>query len=242
MAEQDFKVVLLTLSAIIILQTGDSCKIVRWYPASNETWLLNHVFKNLTRRNEGACHAACLMNDSCRSYNFGHQLQLCQLSNSDHVEHPGDLVPKENFMYRGTMNACATGICPAGSLCQADFANNSYTCVCPADNPYCLARMNTSFHRCHAFNTSSDGVIQLEATHSSWRADGFCRVDFTPTSIVTGQQYNIAVDLRARHVSHDTTRGVHPGVAFNMVDGDNFDFVYFRYEVEPLDTDLEIFP
>ncbi|XP_032228231.2 L-rhamnose-binding lectin CSL3 [Nematostella vectensis] len=116
------------------------CKIVPWFPEFNGTWLQNHIIQNLTTPTSNQCQATCFANDSCRSYNFCQELELCQLSNSDHVEHPDDKVPRKGFVYRGTENACASGPCPSVLLCQADFVHDSYTCVCPAEQPDCLTQ------------------------------------------------------------------------------------------------------
>ncbi|XP_048578700.1 uncharacterized skeletal organic matrix protein 7-like isoform X1 [Nematostella vectensis] len=180
--------------------------------------LMNHEFRSTEANSDSHCSSLCFHDDRCISYNFGPIIEfkgICNLSHADHLQYPEDFVDAAGHYYSAVENSCD---CTKDQICRLNFLDGTHHCDFN----------DTSFHRCHAFNTSSDGVIQLEATHSSWQADGFCRVDFTPTSIVTGQQYSITVDLRARHVSHDTNRGVHPGVAFNMVDGDNFDVVYFR--------------
>ncbi|EDO36833.1 predicted protein [Nematostella vectensis] len=122
------------------------CKIVPWFPELNGTWLQNHIIQNLTTPTSNQCQVKCFANDSCRSYNFCQELELCQLSNSDHVEHPDDKVPRKGFVYRGTENACASAPCPSGLLCQADFAHDSYICVCPADQPDCLTQTSIICH------------------------------------------------------------------------------------------------
>ena len=51
------------------------------------------------------CKERCTMEDTCASINVGSLLDdrvLCQLSDSDHVRHPGDLKPKQGFHYRNT--------------------------------------------------------------------------------------------------------------------------------------------
>ena len=44
------------------------------------------------------------MEDRCKSINMGPEVKdkvLCQISDSDHVQHPNDLKPTEGFTYRG---------------------------------------------------------------------------------------------------------------------------------------------
>ena len=45
------------------------------------------------------------MDDNCVSYNIGPPIKdqvLCQLSDSDHIQHPKDLVTQEGFVYRNS--------------------------------------------------------------------------------------------------------------------------------------------
>ena len=70
--------------------------------------LVNHILKNIslpvgvhTYRN---CKNRCMMEDRCKSINMGPEDKdkvLCQISDSDHVQHPNDLKPTEGFTYRG---------------------------------------------------------------------------------------------------------------------------------------------
>ena len=52
------------------------------------------------------CRNGCTMEDRCKSINMGPSGEkdkfLCQLSDSDHLQHPNDLKPIASFMYRGT--------------------------------------------------------------------------------------------------------------------------------------------
>ena len=66
-----------------------------------------HVFKEiyLTMGIEpySDCKNRCLMENSCVSVNIGppdkNGLRVCQLSDSDHTQHPGDLKPQEGYLY-----------------------------------------------------------------------------------------------------------------------------------------------
>ena len=66
-----------------------------------------HVFKEiyLTMGIEpySDCKNRCLMENSCVSVNIGppdkNGLRVCQLSDSDHIQHPDDLKPQEGYLY-----------------------------------------------------------------------------------------------------------------------------------------------
>ena len=66
-----------------------------------------HVFKEiyLTMGIEpySDCKNRCLMENSCVSVNIGppdkNGLRVCQLSDSDHTQHPDDLKPQEGYLY-----------------------------------------------------------------------------------------------------------------------------------------------
>lgn len=52
-----------------------------------------------------SCIGRCSIESKCTSFNIGPPIDnhvMCQLSNSDHMRHPGDLKPKEGFTYRAT--------------------------------------------------------------------------------------------------------------------------------------------
>ena len=72
--------------------------------------LVGHVFKNILlpvgMHMYSHCRNWCTMEDRCKSINMGPSGEkdkvLCQLSDSDHLQHPNDLKPMAGFMYRGT--------------------------------------------------------------------------------------------------------------------------------------------
>ena len=51
----------------------------------------------------GDCRYECLMESNCVSVNVGppdkNGLRVCQLSDSDHIQHPEDLTAQEGFLY-----------------------------------------------------------------------------------------------------------------------------------------------
>lgn len=51
------------------------------------------------------CQFKCYVEGECLSYNLGTQGSdiICELSNSDHYQHPGDLIFKKGFSYHPTV-------------------------------------------------------------------------------------------------------------------------------------------
>ena len=52
-----------------------------------------------------SCRSRCTIENDCVSINIGPPINdkvLCQLSDSDHIEHPDDLKPRDGYIYRGT--------------------------------------------------------------------------------------------------------------------------------------------
>ena len=67
---------------------------------------------------------------------------------------------------------------------------------------------------------------ELDASHSSWTGDGFCRV-LRKEEINAGDPFTMSVELLNVIGNGQVNKG-HPGVIYNAVDENNFDFVYFR--------------
>ena len=125
-----------------------------------------HVFKEiyLTMGIEpySDCKNRCLMENSCVSVNIGppdkNGLRVCQLSDSDHTQHPGDLKPQEGYLYWASkcgkngfypmmfiylfflikmllkinlsmQNTCSSKPCPQNMTCVNGFTNKRYICL-----------------------------------------------------------------------------------------------------------------
>ncbi|PFX13090.1 ALK tyrosine kinase receptor [Stylophora pistillata] len=75
------------------------------------------------------------MEDKCKSINMGPSGEkdqfLCQLSDSDHLQHPKDLKPIAGFMYRGTENKGCFSMCYNNATCLVGFTDKGYKCICP---------------------------------------------------------------------------------------------------------------
>ena len=69
--------------------------------------LINHVIQTIESVQEDFCGSLCFMEHNCVSYNVeiisgSSEARKCELNNSTHKEHPGDLQKFNNFIYRGT--------------------------------------------------------------------------------------------------------------------------------------------
>ena len=62
--------------------------------------LVNHTFETVPAFDDLNCQAICFVEDRCISYTFDERSRKCNLSDSDHIMHPEDLVDKPNAIYR----------------------------------------------------------------------------------------------------------------------------------------------
>ena len=84
---------------------SDICRKLLFKAPIDGHALKNHVIKNISLERPDACDIACFLDNDCLSYNFGRLPDgdhICQLSDSGHMQHPGDLQRREEFTYRGT--------------------------------------------------------------------------------------------------------------------------------------------
>nr|ADO22713.1 lectin 1A [Arenicola marina] len=85
---------------------------------------------------------------------------------------------------------------------------------------------NVEARRCEAMQTGSD-YTTLDATGpGSWPGAGLCRV-VSGENTLNLDQYVYTVELYNQASVHGIHAG-HPGLAYNVIDVNNFDFVYFR--------------
>ncbi|XP_078356209.1 uncharacterized protein LOC144641025 [Oculina patagonica] len=113
------------------------------------------------------CRILCGMESTCVSINIGPAaddgVSLCQLSNSDHIRHPGDLKPQEGFLYWATKNPCFSNPCLHNATCLNGFTDKRYICLCQA---------GYTGENCEAgesnFNWTFKSVSLLLATGLAW--------------------------------------------------------------------------
>ena len=89
---------------------GFGCRSLRFVTPVGGYALRRHVFKEIHLQMgielSGDCRQQCLLERTCVSINIGspdkNGLMVCQLSDSDHIQHPKDLKPQEGFIYWAT--------------------------------------------------------------------------------------------------------------------------------------------
>ena len=67
--------------------------------------LINHVISTPAVTSEEVCKIRCFIEAKCESYNFGPKEgggHVCELSDSDAIRDPLDLVTKQGFLYAET--------------------------------------------------------------------------------------------------------------------------------------------
>ena len=84
---------------------SDVCRQVHFlYPVDGKA-LVGHVIKTVEVNTDDHCEIMCYREHQCLSYNLGpfqNYGHACELSNSDHIRHPDDLVPVPGYIYKGT--------------------------------------------------------------------------------------------------------------------------------------------
>ncbi|CAH3189213.1 unnamed protein product [Porites lobata] len=98
-------------------------------------YLEGHVFSNHSVELNLDCQDQCALARECVSYNIGPKINnkmACELSNSDHFQHPEDLKPRKDWMYRGTKNLCASQPCLNNGTCYMGYTEKNYVCACTA--------------------------------------------------------------------------------------------------------------
>ena len=81
------------------------CRQLHFLQGFPDKALIGHMIKTMPVETDDHCEIACYRDLMCLSYNIGpkqahgHQ---CELSKSDHIRDPADLVPMAGYMYRPT--------------------------------------------------------------------------------------------------------------------------------------------
>ncbi|KAL9970881.1 hypothetical protein ACROYT_G023334 [Oculina patagonica] len=85
------------------------------------------------------CELLCYQHNDCVSFNIKKDpdsatgQQECELNNSTHLEHDGDLINDNAYLYRGAKNACGKNPpCHNKAKCQSGFTKKGYRCLCTA--------------------------------------------------------------------------------------------------------------
>ncbi|XP_066021889.1 uncharacterized protein [Pocillopora verrucosa] len=113
----------------------ETCRILEFVQPEEDNYLENHVIKSLMVDNKDQCKVRCYAENLCSSFNLGISATRgklkCELSDSDHFQHPEHLICKEGFSYHPTM-LCGTSPCPPAASCVPTI-HGKLRCVCPAN-------------------------------------------------------------------------------------------------------------
>ncbi|XP_078374814.1 uncharacterized protein LOC144658280 isoform X2 [Oculina patagonica] len=99
--------------------------------------LKNHKIKTEHVMDLDFCELLCYQHDDCVSFNIkkvpdsATGQQDCELNNSTHMEHDGDLTEDNAYLYRGAKNTCGKNPpCYKNAKCQSGFTEKGYRCLC----------------------------------------------------------------------------------------------------------------
>lgn len=89
----------------MVIVFPDLCRQLHFLYSVSDKALVGHVTRSVKVKNADQCEIRCYQELACLSYNLGPYKDnghACELSNSDYLRHPDDLVPMPGFIYRGT--------------------------------------------------------------------------------------------------------------------------------------------
>ncbi|XP_068716858.1 roundabout homolog 3-like [Montipora capricornis] len=180
--------------AVRDLTHSDCKRSVKFFPSREGHRLKGHVFRNFTIDKYGTpCEQECVMDRKCVSINIGPTMEdktICELSDSDHYQHPEDLESSSRWTHRFTENPCSNNPCLNGGKCFMGYTGKKYVCEClPGStgeqcekvhprvslNPgplYAIEGSNVTFPACNVTGQPPPKVIWKNATvqlSKSWR-------------------------------------------------------------------------
>ena len=95
------------LAFFMFFLLSETCRILEFVQPEEDNYLENHVIKSLMVDNKDQCKVRCYAENFCSSFNLGisetRGKLKCELSDSDHFQHPEHLICKEGFSYHPTM-------------------------------------------------------------------------------------------------------------------------------------------
>ena len=89
----------------ILGDCGQNNRRITFLTPARGFYLEGHVISNHSVELNLDCQDQCALARECVSYNIGPMINTkmaCELSNSDHLQHPEDLKPRKARTYRGT--------------------------------------------------------------------------------------------------------------------------------------------
>ncbi|CAH3192627.1 unnamed protein product, partial [Porites evermanni] len=96
-------------------------------------YLQGHTFLNLSIGASKSCETECLYRRECVEINIGpaiNDIRVCELCNSDQIQHPNDLKRREGWTYKGTQNICAYKPCLNNAKCFLGYTDKGFLCEC----------------------------------------------------------------------------------------------------------------
>ena len=111
MGEISSGIVVETLTLLFFLiHLLDTCGHIRYLKFFDREYglymyLQGHTFLNLSIGASKSCETECLYRRECVAINIGpaiNDMRVCELCNSDHIQHPNDLKRREGWTYKGT--------------------------------------------------------------------------------------------------------------------------------------------
>ena len=83
----------------------DVCRTVDYLTRRQGQRLTAHIIRSVDVNTDSNCQIECFLEAFCMSYNIGPfqgGKHVCELSNSDAIRHPQDLVSDPTYAYMGT--------------------------------------------------------------------------------------------------------------------------------------------
>ncbi|XP_068671481.1 fibrillin-1-like [Montipora foliosa] len=149
-----------------------SRRTIHLLPEQTGQYFQGHVFMNFTVGKYG-CEHWCLLENKCVSVNIGSGKSpssvICELSDSDHCQHPKDLKPRQGWTYRGAKNPCCYNPCLNNGKCLLGYTEKNYACECPQEftGENCendVNECNTGTHDCNENATCTNTAGNFNCT------------------------------------------------------------------------------
>ena len=113
----------LTLLICVSGNCGQNNRSITFLTPVRGFYLVGHVILNHSVELNLDCQDQCALARECVSYNIGPTINnklTCELCNSDHLQHPEDLKPRKDWIYRGTQ--------VGRTMAQPNFKNSLSLC------------------------------------------------------------------------------------------------------------------
>ncbi|KAK2556574.1 Neurexin-4 [Acropora cervicornis] len=207
-------------------QSTDDCRNVEMTPPISDSALMGHVINETEVGSLGTCRVMCYIEADCVSLNvvpLQHaESLLCELSGSDHIQHPEDLFYRPGSTYVSIKNQCYPNLCPENSRCQSGFTLKGYRCKCTEGfvGENCSEAVkfvnstppSVAIYVGQAFNLSCSVSIPL-ANKVTWLFNGNTSL---PEGVVTDAQHNLKISsANLSHRGNYTCRAINASMSLD---------------------------